>query len=80
MVPLALGQFALWGLVNEMDAVPRLGVVEKKQPRAVVFLNSGGGWVTMCQLASRAYEHWIELLLSDRLIMLKTTRALLIPT
>lgn len=42
--------------------------------------NSGGGRLTRCRAASRAYEHWSGLLLTDRLIMLKTARALLIPT
>ena len=53
---------------------------KKSQPIRVGIFGIGGGRLTMCRPASRAYEYRSGLLLTDRLIMLKTARALLIPT
>ena len=53
---------------------------KKKGPEVIRALEGGGGWLTKCRLASQAYEYRSGLLLTDRVIMLKTARALLIPT
>ena len=38
---------------------------KKKGPETIRALVSGGGWLTMCRPASRAYEHWRGLLRAD---------------
>ena len=53
---------------------------KKNGPEVIRALEGGGGWLTKCRLASQAYEYRSGLLLTDRVIMLKTARALLIPT
>ncbi len=35
---------------------------KKPTQKEVGFFNFGGGWLTMCRLTSRAYEHWRGLL------------------
>ena len=48
-----------------LKTTPTLGKRAKNpQPIRVGFLVNGGGWLTMCRLASRAYEQWCGLLLA----------------
>lgn len=56
------------------------GRAKKKGLKTIQALDVGSGQLTMYRLVSRAYEHWRGLLRPYSVIILKTARALLIPT